>query len=801
MTRHLLPLRGCTPEPLGNYLKALGVFRLVAEQADPQARAWWKDGALWLDTNSAMDSLVRFLLPGSGDITHRTEAVYSPTPIFAPWGGRPGFYRDGNKEARERLKKILRSGRDPRFAASAGTVRGIHRILREHGWLDSKPKKEKLALLSSSRVSWPAEAVSWFDACVAIEEDPRFGFLYGTGGNEGSADITNTFWELIEEVVGLPAPQPHAEETLRSALFGAARASGTNRTAGQHFPSAAGSPNSGQGFFGSTSTNPWDVILMMEGCVLFAGAITKRLSQYGKGRAAFPFMVDHLGTGEPQGSHKEEAKQDAQVAKCRAEFWMPLWSRPSTLAELKAILAEGRLNRSAGQPAEHSVHALEAIASLGVSRGIDAFHRFALFERRGKGYYVSASLGNYAVRRDAGAAAALIDELSEIQRQAYRNLREGPGVPDRVRVARQGVNVAIAGLLAISNTAIPVDPDAALCVLISVADLEEEVSSLRDRAHRMTPCPSLSKDWSSVSVDDRDDRLARAIAGITSWGEITEDGRTSPPVESIRANLLPLKRSGNSWQWDGMSRAAVWARGASLPDNLAAVLRRRLIDAAKGRREGLPIWSGTGALFRDLLPLWHGEVDERRLQHLIHALALVDAGHWAAERIDYWQREQDWTPDLHSSAVWFNSREEAKIGPRPQALPHQPLLNDEELRCAFALPRVYALLKLCFVGGRLPPRPIEGESVQRTGAEPYPPSAPEILRLLDANRLPEAVETAARKLRAKGYPTIFDPRQISSDEFDMPLSECRRLAGMLLIPVRHSGVLAALAIKPISRIH
>lgn len=39
MTSHTLSLAGCTPEPLGNYLKALGVFRLVAEQADPNVRA------------------------------------------------------------------------------------------------------------------------------------------------------------------------------------------------------------------------------------------------------------------------------------------------------------------------------------------------------------------------------------------------------------------------------------------------------------------------------------------------------------------------------------------------------------------------------------------------------------------------------------------------------------------------------------------------------------------------------------------------------------------------------------------
>ena len=35
-------LAGCTPEPLMSYLKAIGVFRLVSEQADASARGCWR---------------------------------------------------------------------------------------------------------------------------------------------------------------------------------------------------------------------------------------------------------------------------------------------------------------------------------------------------------------------------------------------------------------------------------------------------------------------------------------------------------------------------------------------------------------------------------------------------------------------------------------------------------------------------------------------------------------------------------------------------------------------------------------
>lgn len=43
MRTHSLRLKGCSANPLANYLKALGIHRLVAEQADPIARRWWQD--------------------------------------------------------------------------------------------------------------------------------------------------------------------------------------------------------------------------------------------------------------------------------------------------------------------------------------------------------------------------------------------------------------------------------------------------------------------------------------------------------------------------------------------------------------------------------------------------------------------------------------------------------------------------------------------------------------------------------------------------------------------------------------
>jgi CRISPR-associated protein Csx17 len=797
MAGHILELRGCTPEPLGNYLKGLGVFRLIAEQADPQARAWWKDGVLVLHTKWSRDELVSFFLHGIGE---EKNPIYCPTPIFAPWGGRPGFYADGNEKAKARLESLRRLNPPGRFAVAQTLVKATDVVLKNHEWTKATKKKRadlKPSIVAAMRNAWAESGVDWFDACLSLEEDARFGFLYGTGGNEGSADITNNFWELIEETIGFPTPRTDSRELLIASVTGDPRVGGTSRTAGQHFPLAAGSSNCGQVFFSSSSTNPWDVVLMMEGGVLFAGATTKRLSQFGKGKAAFPFMIDHLATDEPSTSTKDEAKQDAQIMRCRAEFWMPLWSSPASLPAICALLSEGRLQRRSGERTEHSLHAMEAIKSLGVSRGIDTFHRVALFERRGKGYYLASSLGFHPTSRSFASFASQLTELDDFRQQVYRNLREGPGIPERVMRARQRFHSALATLLERDEySTIPIS-EALRGILVAASNIERELVLLKDRSTLLTPSRALDSAWLQSDDDGHEYRLARSIAGISAWGETPSDGRVVPAVESMRANLLPVARHGNGWVWDDTSNSAVWSRGAPLELNLAAVLRRRLIDAQKGSGDGLPLWSSYGVGFGDLLAFWHSEINNDRLGELIHGLALVNFWNWELgpkrqECIDNWQKslsERSETPDIDTSEMWFD---EDDI-PRGQfRLP--AWLEPNEFDAACELPRVYHLLKLCFVGGRLPRRPFERATMARSSDEPFPPSCLDVLTLLEAGRLADAVHLAARRLRAKGYPTLLRDGDLQG--LDMTLDDCRRLAGMLLIPVRQLGVCAALAIKP-----
>ena len=82
MTINLHVLKGCSPAPLANYLKALGILRLVGKQSDKQARGWWDGEYFCLLTMLSKEELETFFLE-----------QYEPTPLLSPWNKGCGFFK------------------------------------------------------------------------------------------------------------------------------------------------------------------------------------------------------------------------------------------------------------------------------------------------------------------------------------------------------------------------------------------------------------------------------------------------------------------------------------------------------------------------------------------------------------------------------------------------------------------------------------------------------------------------------------------------------------------------------------
>ncbi len=129
MAPNEIALAGCSPAPLANYLKALGVLRLIESPtssvsgiaADPEVRGWWENECFHLHTRLDYGALTRFFLRD-----------YVPSPVIAPWNGGSGFYPGDNKDGFEPF-----TGTDVamRFALLAGAVQTASREINRWGFI------------------------------------------------------------------------------------------------------------------------------------------------------------------------------------------------------------------------------------------------------------------------------------------------------------------------------------------------------------------------------------------------------------------------------------------------------------------------------------------------------------------------------------------------------------------------------------------------------------------------------------------------------------------------------------------
>lgn len=112
---HIHELTGCSPAPLANYLKALAILRLVAEQKDPQARGWWRGTRFYLLTQLSKEQLEQFFLND-----------YQPTPLLSPWNKGSGFYK-----ANDPGMAPIENSRAARFDPFRQAIAGIRKVLDE----------------------------------------------------------------------------------------------------------------------------------------------------------------------------------------------------------------------------------------------------------------------------------------------------------------------------------------------------------------------------------------------------------------------------------------------------------------------------------------------------------------------------------------------------------------------------------------------------------------------------------------------------------------------------------------------
>lgn len=105
MIAHRCP--GLTSRGLMTYLAALGLAKVISEQADPGVRFGWTGDTFVIRT-------------GVPDLAEFLVRDYRPTPIVSPWNGGSGF-GPKDKGQREFLERLMAS-QGARLATYRSTI-------------------------------------------------------------------------------------------------------------------------------------------------------------------------------------------------------------------------------------------------------------------------------------------------------------------------------------------------------------------------------------------------------------------------------------------------------------------------------------------------------------------------------------------------------------------------------------------------------------------------------------------------------------------------------------------------------
>ena len=616
---HIHRLDGCAPTPLAHYLKALGILRLVAEQADPEARGWWKEGRFYLATKLTQEELERFFLYD-----------YQPTPFVSPWNKGSGFYKDKDP------------GLDPIEASTAHRFRAFRAGISESlecakeismatDMSAAETKRIKDNSISTLQKSWRGPHREWMDACMVLGDDstPKYPALLGTGGNDGRFDFTNNFMKRLGEVFDLKSdkgkPQPAAPAWIRGILWDVPIPRNiSDKPIGQYLPGMAGGANNANGPDSESLVNPLDFIVMLEGTLVFRSSASRRFESLESSRVATPFVVNACGAAYPSASADDE---DA-----RGEQWMPLWSRPSTYGELRRLLAEGRAqvkSKAVREPLELA----QAVKRLGVARGITSFQRYGYIERNGQSK-LAVPLGRFDVANQASEHLACLDDLDLWLRRLRKEARD-KHAPARLLQAEKRLVDALFTITAERSH----NPDRWQNVLVQLAAIEAIMR--QGTGYGAGPVPRLRPEWVVASKDETPEfRLALAFA-----------------LQAIRHHWLPLDRK-KSWCFaEDRTQPDVVMHGRRGLDDAIALVQRRLAEASQQQGRHLPLKAApnTAASSTDLAALLAGHVDLDHTMTLARALMALDRKAWNQKGFKIKAHQTSDSPDWPDDA-WLAIR-------------------------------------------------------------------------------------------------------------------------------------------------
>jgi len=741
-----IALHGCDYSTLAGYLKALGVFKVVSEQLDAEARIYWKGSTPYLVFKEARnkDELVSFFLN-----------EYKPLPVVIPWSGS-NFFSVGSRNGdsgpfkepptKGKIIEAFLASKSQRLSEYRKNIEICLEIIDKLNLSKKDVKGERKAYFVGLLRSWLSEQmVDFIDVASVVEEDKLFTntILGSGGGNDGNLHFGSNYMQCLwlclpdfkqQRTLSKKYKQFNSEAACRESLyaeFTEEKTSVLGASMGLFSSGHVGGPNAFEGFEAEALRNPWDLIFLIEGLTMFKGALSSRSgSMPGRRGAAFPFTT--------KVSFDNRSTIVVRETGQNREVWLPVWHSPATLKSLQVIFSEGRAEVS-GRQAQDSIDFFRAVASLGVDRGIDGFQRYGIVKGRvgGENYHTAIDLGFVNTYDKPVENVDLFTDIDGWIRD-LRNASQKKGSVYGALLRRIESSIVAycrrGEVKHIQN------------VLIALGKAEKSIA--RSGGERFVNPLSLSPRWVRACDDGSTEyRIACALSSIC-------DNVIGP----IRLQLEPVEWNphNNRVSWGSGSRSTFWGYG-SLCDNMIEVLQRRLLVGSRSNMEFLPIQGAVKVGMAEVYQFLMGNVNEKKMNDLIWALSTV--------RWDFYVHEQ-----------------------------HSPQWKWEQTP---EIPRQYSLIKLLYL-----PTAIKYDYTSSRWCYTTDPSGiripymPEILYLLKAGRAQEAYKRAFRRLKSSGLKAIggdggvlfpegaLDPKRLAASML-IPVWEIDTLAGNILAPPKH----------------
>ena len=651
-------LYACKVSPLSSYLKSLGIFKLIGEQLDCNVKAHWENGIMTINTNNSQADIINFfqesyspspiLSPwsgGSGFYPNDTEVSKELNKILRTNDKRFELYRDtitkikslfpdleiknlnletirnfyiGNKNDKK-LKIIddlvakinIAIGNNFTFVSSS--INDIYGIIPSNlsekltkvvnAYFQDKRKKSKSTIVNKCRDNLSDRYIEWLDSSILVNSDNDVVFppIAGTGGNEGRLDYSSVFISCI--TYALLENFENSKELLRNSIFDDQIGKLIFLPIGKFDPGKAGGYNQGNEIeTKKVPNNPWDIIFMMEGILMWSNSIGRRNS-ISKGKIVSSFTVSSAPFGY--------SSSNVADYNDRMEIWAPIWKNPSFLNEIKMFFKEGRV-AIRGRIARNGMDFAEAVNSLGVDRGLNGFMRYNFLKRRGESY-VALPTGYHEVKYNK--YVRIIGDLDRIFFNFEKTFKEikanNDSAPISFMTVRRDIYDATYNLIVNGNEHNTVKLLRALGraeMLMSRVRFGNEEKGTKIK----NPLYGLSTEWLIKGYDNSVEfRLAASLASVRSTGE----------VGSFRANIEGTKPF-NDWSWENGKGQFSWV-GNSLQEKLTNTLYRRIFDSEKSNTHKNPFYSKLNVSLSDIAKFIEGNVDEKCIEELLFAFVLI----------------------------------------------------------------------------------------------------------------------------------------------------------------------------------